>query len=62
MGFSTQPSVEFLHQEYDVGTTSKLTIVNTCINCLKLPLHTSYKDFQEHMDFALGNTHGLGIA
>ncbi|XP_034553486.1 G2/M phase-specific E3 ubiquitin-protein ligase-like isoform X3 [Notolabrus celidotus] len=60
IGFSPQPSIEFLHQ--DTGTTSKLPIANTCINCLKLPLHTSYKDFQENMDFALGNTHGFGMA
>ncbi|KAL3993338.1 peptidoglycan recognition protein [Sarotherodon galilaeus] len=62
IGFSPQPSSEFLHQEPDAQTMSKLPIANTCINCLKLPLHTSYKDFQENMDFALGNTHGFGIA
>ncbi|XP_034738154.1 G2/M phase-specific E3 ubiquitin-protein ligase [Etheostoma cragini] len=62
IGFSPQPSIEFLHQEHDAGTTSKLPIANTCINCLKLPLHTCYKDFQENMDFALGNTHGFGMA
>lgn len=62
IGFSPQPSIEFLHQEPDAQTMSKLPIANTCINCLKLPLHTSYKDFQENMDFALGNTHGFGIA
>lgn len=62
IGFSPPPSVEFLHQEHDAGSISKLPIANTCINCLKLPLHTSYRDFQENMDFALGNTHGFGIA
>ncbi|MBN3303058.1 G2E3 ligase, partial [Amia calva] len=62
IGFSPQPSIEFLHQEHDAGTTSKLPIANTCINCLKLPLHTSYREFQENMDLALGNTHGFGIA
>ncbi|XP_028254486.1 G2/M phase-specific E3 ubiquitin-protein ligase-like [Parambassis ranga] len=61
IGFSPQPSIEFLHQEHDGGNPSKLPIANTCINCLKLPLHTSYDDFQENMDFALGNTHGFGI-
>nr|XP_024662248.1 G2/M phase-specific E3 ubiquitin-protein ligase-like [Maylandia zebra] len=54
IGFSPQPSIEFLHQEPDAQAMSKLPIANTCINCLKLPLHTSYKDFQENMDFALG--------
>lgn len=61
IGFSPQPSIEFLHQEHDAASTSKLPIANTCINCLKLPLHTTYRDFQENMDFALGNTHGFGI-
>uniref|UniRef100_A0A8C4HDA7 HECT domain-containing protein n=1 Tax=Dicentrarchus labrax TaxID=13489 RepID=A0A8C4HDA7_DICLA len=42
---------------HDTATPSKLPIANTCINCLKLPLHTSYRAFQENMDFALGNTH-----
>uniref|UniRef100_A0A8P4FWJ4 HECT domain-containing protein n=1 Tax=Dicentrarchus labrax TaxID=13489 RepID=A0A8P4FWJ4_DICLA len=55
--FFPQPSIEFLHQEQDTATPSKLPIANTCINCLKLPLHTSYRAFQENMDFALGNTH-----
>lgn len=62
IGFSPQPSIEFLHQEHDGENPSKLPIANTCINCLKLPLHTSYDGFQENMDFALGNTHGFGIA
>nr|XP_055036518.1 uncharacterized protein LOC129423994 [Misgurnus anguillicaudatus] len=62
IGFSPQPSIEFLHQERDAESNSKLPVANTCINCLKLPLHTTYKDFQENMDFALGNTHGFGIA
>ncbi|XP_041833621.1 uncharacterized protein LOC121634773 [Melanotaenia boesemani] len=61
IGFSPQPSIEFLHQEDYSGTTAKLPIANTCINCLKLPLHTAYTDFKENMDFALGNTHGFGI-
>ncbi|XP_059409391.1 G2/M phase-specific E3 ubiquitin-protein ligase-like [Carassius carassius] len=61
IGFFPQPSVEFLHREHDAESTSKLPIANTCINCLKLPLHTTYRDFQENMDFALGNTHGFGI-
>uniref|UniRef100_A0A8P4KTZ2 HECT domain-containing protein n=1 Tax=Dicentrarchus labrax TaxID=13489 RepID=A0A8P4KTZ2_DICLA len=61
IGFFPQPSIEFLHQEQDTATPSKLPIANTCINCLKLPLHTSYRAFQENMDFALGNTHGFGM-
>ncbi|CAM4609845.1 unnamed protein product [Leuciscus chuanchicus] len=61
IGFSPQPSIEFLHLEHDAEINSKLPIANTCINCLKLPLHTTYRDFQENMDFALGNTHGFGI-
>ena len=62
IGFFPQPSIEFLHQEQDTATLSKLPIANTRINCLKLPLHTSYRAIQENMDFALGNTHGFGMA
>lgn len=62
IGFSPHPSIEFLHPENATATISKLPIANTCINSLKLPLHTTYKDFEQNMDFALGNTHGFGIA
>ncbi|XP_072574531.1 uncharacterized protein [Paramormyrops kingsleyae] len=62
IGFSPPPSIEFLHLEHEAETTSRLPIANTCIDCLKLPLHTTYTDFQENMDFALGNTYGFGIA
>ncbi|XP_041916321.1 G2/M phase-specific E3 ubiquitin-protein ligase-like isoform X2 [Alosa sapidissima] len=62
LGFSPRPSVEFLHKEHGTDTTYKLPIANTCINCLKLPLHTTYNDFQENIDFALDNTHGFGFA
>ncbi|XP_038157342.1 uncharacterized protein LOC119794066 [Cyprinodon tularosa] len=35
-------------------------LANTCINCLKLPLVTSYEVFKENMDFAIANTQGFG--
>ena len=33
---------------------------NTCVNCIKLPLHGSYHLFKEKFDFALGNACGFG--
>ncbi|XP_067267092.1 G2/M phase-specific E3 ubiquitin-protein ligase-like [Chanodichthys erythropterus] len=59
IGFSPQPSVEFLHQDAP-STARLLPMANTCINCMKLPLHVSYQAFKESMEFALGNTQGFG--
>lgn len=56
MGFSPQPSLEFLH------TGGKYPIANTCINCLRLPLYMEYEAFKEAMDFAIRNTQGFGMA
>ncbi|KAL2089685.1 hypothetical protein ACEWY4_014373 [Coilia grayii] len=61
LGFAPQPSIEFLHSDMQSGSPSQLPMANTCINCLKLPLHTSYNTFKTSMDFALGNTHGFGL-
>ncbi|KAI2650691.1 G2/M phase-specific E3 ubiquitin-protein ligase [Labeo rohita] len=60
IGFSPQPSIEFLHQDDAPSTARLLPMANTCINCLKLPLHISYQAFKESMEFALGNTQGFG--
>ncbi|XP_054622472.1 G2/M phase-specific E3 ubiquitin-protein ligase-like [Dunckerocampus dactyliophorus] len=59
VGFSPQPSVDFLHDQ-PVSSRRCLPMANTCINCLKLPLLDTYEDFRESMDFALGNTQGFG--
>ncbi|KAK5848647.1 hypothetical protein PBY51_006242 [Eleginops maclovinus] len=56
MGFSPQPSLEFLHGG------GKYPIANTCINCLRLPLHSEYEPFKEAMEFAIQNTYGFGMA
>ncbi|KAK0153676.1 G2/M phase-specific E3 ubiquitin-protein ligase [Merluccius polli] len=61
IGFNPTPSIDFLH-ENEHQDTSSLPIANTCINCLNLPLHTSYAVFKDKMDFALGNTHWFGRA
>ncbi|XP_060031226.1 G2/M phase-specific E3 ubiquitin-protein ligase isoform X6 [Erinaceus europaeus] len=47
-GFKPTPSIECLHMDFPVG--------NKCSNCLTLPITTTYKEFQENMDFAIGNT------
>ncbi|ROL55216.1 G2/M phase-specific E3 ubiquitin-protein ligase [Anabarilius grahami] len=55
IGFSPQPSLEFLHNE------GKYPVANTCINCLRLPIHKSYEDFKNNMDFGIQNTQGFGM-
>lgn len=63
IGFNPTPSIGFLHEEeYGDTAVSSLPIANTCINCLKLPLHNSYAVFKDKMDFALANTQGFGRA
>lgn len=63
IGFSPSPAVEFIHQDDDnFASTPLFPLANTCINCIKLPLHVSYEMFKEKFDFALGNTYGFGRA
>ncbi|XP_054466152.1 G2/M phase-specific E3 ubiquitin-protein ligase-like [Anoplopoma fimbria] len=59
VGFSPQPSIDFLH-EHSSSPKQRLLMANTCINCLKLPLLDTYEAFRESMDFAIGNTQGFG--
>ncbi|KAJ4934037.1 hypothetical protein JOQ06_006844 [Pogonophryne albipinna] len=61
IGFSATPSVEFIHNgEDDFASTPLFPIANTCVNCIRLPLHVSYEVFKDKSDFALGNTYGFG--
>ncbi|XP_059201469.1 uncharacterized protein LOC131981267 isoform X1 [Centropristis striata] len=61
IGFSPSPSVEFIHQgDDDFSSTPMFPKANTCINCIRLPLHVSFQVFKEKFDFALGNTYGFG--
>ncbi|KAJ7991034.1 hypothetical protein DPEC_G00293050 [Dallia pectoralis] len=59
LGFSPQPSVDFLH-ELPLRQGRHLPTANTCINCLRLPVLKNFEDFKETMDFALKNTQGFG--
>ncbi|XP_023805819.1 G2/M phase-specific E3 ubiquitin-protein ligase-like [Oryzias latipes] len=43
IGFSPTPSVQFMHNEDDDFFSSMFPMANTCVNCIKLPLHTSYQ-------------------
>ncbi|XP_016086209.1 G2/M phase-specific E3 ubiquitin-protein ligase-like [Sinocyclocheilus grahami] len=62
VGFSPQPTIEFLHKEdSESAVISTFPMANTCINCLKLPFHTKYGEFKSSMDFAFANTHGFGM-
>ncbi|XP_013365840.1 PREDICTED: G2/M phase-specific E3 ubiquitin-protein ligase [Chinchilla lanigera] len=47
-GFKPAPSIECLHMDFPIG--------NKCNNCLALPITSTYKKFQENMDFAIRNT------
>ncbi|XP_028458425.1 uncharacterized protein LOC114571330 [Perca flavescens] len=53
---------KFIHKGDDGFSTSMFPLANTCVNCIKLPLHVSYQLFKEKFDFALGNTYGFGRA
>ncbi|XP_074535571.1 G2/M phase-specific E3 ubiquitin-protein ligase-like [Halichoeres trimaculatus] len=61
--FSPSPSVEFIYKgDDDFSSTPLFPMANTCVNCIRLPLHVSYQLFKEKFDFALGNTYGFGRA
>ncbi|XP_036855388.1 G2/M phase-specific E3 ubiquitin-protein ligase isoform X5 [Manis javanica] len=47
-GFKPTPSIECLHMDFPLR--------NKCNNCLTLPITSTYKEFQENMDFAIRNT------
>uniref|UniRef100_A0A3Q2WT12 HECT domain-containing protein n=1 Tax=Haplochromis burtoni TaxID=8153 RepID=A0A3Q2WT12_HAPBU len=56
IGFSPAPSIEFIHRgDDDFSSTPIFPLANTCVNCIRLPLHVSYQLFKEKFDFALGN-------
>ncbi|XP_073776138.1 uncharacterized protein si:ch211-57f7.7 isoform X1 [Danio rerio] len=57
IGFHPQPSIAFHH---DSELLQRFPIANTCINCLRLPLYSTYGAFKSNMEFAINNTHGFG--
>ncbi|KAL3999210.1 G2/M phase-specific E3 ubiquitin-protein ligase [Sarotherodon galilaeus] len=61
IGFSPALSIEFIYRgDDDFSSTPIFPLANTCVNCIRLPLHVSYQLFKEKFDFALGNTYGFG--
>nr|XP_055051748.1 uncharacterized protein LOC129437569 isoform X3 [Misgurnus anguillicaudatus] len=64
IGLKPKPSIEFLHSTDSLPPTAsvgeKFPTANTCVNCLRLPLHKDYATFKANMDFALCNTQGFG--
>lgn len=64
IGLKPQPSIEFLHpvdtSPWYTSEREKFPTANTCINCLRLPLHKNYDIFKSDMDFAICNTQGFG--
>lgn len=56
---------QFLLSSYftkEMMATLMFPHANTCVNCIKLPLHVSYQLLEEKFDFAFGNTYGFGRA
>ncbi|KAK5619718.1 hypothetical protein CRENBAI_008407 [Crenichthys baileyi] len=51
VGFSPAPSIEFIHEGSEESSSKQMfPMASSCINCLKLPLITSYEAFKESMD------------
>uniref|UniRef100_A0A9J8DGB4 HECT-type E3 ubiquitin transferase n=1 Tax=Cyprinus carpio carpio TaxID=630221 RepID=A0A9J8DGB4_CYPCA len=64
IGLNPQPSIKFLHpvdsSPWYASPREKFPTANTCINCLRLPLHKSYDMFKSNMEFAICNMQGFG--
>ncbi|XP_067088310.1 G2/M phase-specific E3 ubiquitin-protein ligase-like [Osmerus mordax] len=64
IGLKPEPSIEFLHTDCllpgDTQQRAKFPTANTCVNCLRLPLHKDYTAFKYNMDFGICNTQGFG--
>ncbi|KAI7800578.1 putative G2/M phase-specific E3 ubiquitin-protein ligase-like [Triplophysa rosa] len=64
IGLKPQPSIEFLHAvdalPLSASVREKFPTANTCVNCLRLPLHKDYATFKFNMDFGICNTQGFG--
>ncbi|OPJ83136.1 G2/M phase-specific E3 ubiquitin-protein ligase [Patagioenas fasciata monilis] len=48
IGFDPEPTVKFLHRRYPIG--------NRFLNCLELPITTTYEQFKNKMDLTIRNT------
>ncbi|KAK3544533.1 hypothetical protein QTP86_015265 [Hemibagrus guttatus] len=55
IGFSPQPSLEFLHSE------GRYPVANICINCFRLHIHKTYEDFKNDKDFGIQNIRVFGM-
>lgn len=64
LGFTPQPSIEFLHIESHLPVAAaqkeRFPTANTCINCIRLPLYHHFNTFKDNMEFAICNTQGFG--
>lgn len=48
IGFDPEPTIKFLHRRYPTG--------NRFLNCLELPITTTYEQFKNKMDLTIRNT------
>ncbi|KAG5838518.1 G2/M phase-specific E3 ubiquitin-protein ligase [Anguilla anguilla] len=55
LGFSPEPSVEFL-------ADSKFPTANTSDNVIRVPVKDTYEEFKNDMDFGIKNSSGFGMA
>uniref|UniRef100_A0A3Q0R9L2 HECT domain-containing protein n=1 Tax=Amphilophus citrinellus TaxID=61819 RepID=A0A3Q0R9L2_AMPCI len=61
IGFSPAHPLSLFIKEMTISPMHQFSpLANTCVNCMRLPLHVSYQFFKEKFDFALGNTYGFG--
>lgn len=62
-GFDVNPSLDFLHSPLPGKTErSRLPLANTCGCVLMLPIHATYSEFKDSMEFGIQCTEGFGFA
>jgi len=62
-GWSTQPTVDFLHEPEASGNRSQFPKATTCGCVLHLPVvHDTYDSFVDAMNFGISCAHGFGYA
>ncbi|XP_062860649.1 G2/M phase-specific E3 ubiquitin-protein ligase-like isoform X2 [Trichomycterus rosablanca] len=59
LGFRAPPSLEFLHA---AGCKRPLPEANTCSVCIRLPMHSTYDDFENWMNSAIIQAPTFGLA
>ena len=53
---TVQPQPQLVFQK-----SSRFPVANVCANTIKIPILNSYEEFEEAMDFGIGNAPGFGL-